>query len=174
MNGIFCVESLWSSDTGSQRTSVAPFLEYIGRSYGVRHTIFDCGTVEELSLRLGKSHKKGYGILYFAGHGRKGKFLLDGGVEVTLEQLAGMMNGHFNGWYIHFASCSVLNVNLKDAKKFKRDTGAARISGYRKDVDWKESGALDLIWLSHLVSGERFDREFFAPLINRLAFITIP
>lgn len=173
MNGIFCVESLWSKDTGSQRTSVAPLLEYIGRSFGVRHTTFDCGTIEELALRLGKSHKSGYKILYLAGHGEKGKIFLDNG-EVTLEQVAEMMNHRFSDWFVHFASCSVLDVSLKRIRKFKRDTGIAKLSGYRKDVDWKESSALDLIWISHLVSGERFEWEAYASMIDRLKFVTIP
>lgn len=172
MKGIFCIESLWSKDSGSQRISVAPLLEYIGRSYGVRHTVFDCGTAEELSLRLKKSRKSGYGILYFAGHGKKGKFMLDSG-EITLEQLAEMMDERFYGWYVHFGSCSVLDISVKEMKNFKHLTGVYKVSGYRKDVDWKESSALDILWISHLVSGEKFDAEAYASTIRRLGFATI-
>lgn len=148
---------------------MAPLLEFIGRSYGVRHTTFDCGTIEELALRLKKSRRAGYGILYFAGHGQSGKFITDNG-EVTLCQISEMMNHRFEGWFVHFGSCSILNVNLKEVKQFKHDTGVRRVSGYRKPVEWSESSAFDVVWLSHLVNEDRLDWELHSKMRKHLGF----
>lgn len=173
MNGIFCLESLWSNETDSRRLSIAPIVEFVGNFWKVKHTRFDCGTPAELELRLRHSRKQGYGILYLAGHGLKGEFWLDK-ETVTMEKLADMMGDRFNGWHVHFGSCLIM-MDTENALWFKNVVGARSVSGYTTEVDWEESSAMDLIWLGHMVNGHKKpSKEFnktYRSLMKHLGFV---
>lgn len=171
-SGIFCLESLWNPDTSSQRSSVRPMVEFIGRQFQVKHTTFDCSTPEELHHRLQHGRKVGYGILYFAMHGNNGILKTNGGL-VTLEDVARTMGDRYYGWFLHFGSCSTLNVKMNELKSLKRHTGVASISGYKKDVDWTDSAVLDLAWLSYLAYGRRTLPPFYNALMSENKFVCI-
>jgi hypothetical protein len=169
--GIFCLESLWSNTaTDSHRLSVAPIVEFVGNFNNVKHTKFDCGTPAELEFRLGHSRKSGYGILYLAGHGLNGEYFLDHD-SVSLEKLAKMMKNRFQGWYIHFGSCLVLNTNEDNIKWFKNITGVWSVSGYKKSIEWVMSSALDLVWLDYMVQGKRKLPKSYLSLIHATEFV---
>lgn len=171
-NGILCLESSWSNDSGSTRTSVSPLIEFIGRMNGVKQTTFTCGTPEELSLRLKKCRRGGYGILYLAGHGEKGEFATET-EYVTLSQIAEMMNHRFEGFAVHFGSCAVMQADYDEVLKFKRSTKVRKVSGYKEYVDWSESSAFEVIWLSRLIDGYRLDNKLHSKLIRHLGFSVV-
>ena len=156
-NGIFCVESLWDNRTDSRRPSVSPLLEYVSRARQAKFTRFDCGTVEELTLRLQNSRKPGYGILYISYHGSNGLIQMEN-ADLTLYQLAEIMGERFKGWMIHFWCCSTLDIPKVKVKEFKKLTKAKRVSGYRKVLYWGDvydTAPLELAWLACMIEGKR-------------------
>ncbi len=171
MNGILCIESIWFHDISSQRETMAPLVEFIAKSNQVPHAYFTVGTVSELQLRLEKNRKAKFNTLYLCGHGNVGKFFLEQ-EEVTLERLAEMMDGRYEGWNVHFGSCLIMKTGLPQLRRFKRKIGASRVSGYTKSVDWVESSAWDLLWLSHLAGGLRGSSQYDG-LLEKVGFRSI-
>ena len=151
--GIFCLERLWFprvETDDNHRSSVSPLLNILGMEYGIRHIRFDCGTIEEFTYRIKRSHKRGFDTLYLAYHGEKGKIKLENGM-LSLEKLSSIFGRRFEGWHIHFAACSALNTDPKKIIRFKRKTGASLITGYTKDVYWINSLSLELGVFSYLI-----------------------
>ena len=156
-NGVFCLEGAWERRL-DDRTSVLPSLELLERVGHIRYIHRDVGTEEELYHYLEKWAQRGYrsySVLYFAFHGVSGGVRVGRGV-VPLSELAGKLEGTASGRVIHFGSCSVMR-DRRAVDEFQRATGAKAIVGYRKDVDWVESAALDLLLLSSLTGPGRID-----------------
>jgi hypothetical protein len=71
-------------------------------------------------------------------------------------------------------------ADRKGAQRFQKSTKAKLVCGYRKQVDWVESGAFDLILLSGLVEDARIDgrvnrlRRKYPDLVKLLGFETYP
>ena len=146
---IACLESLWNSDM-ENRLSVVPILDLVCRINRIKYTYLTCNTREELAYNLGKLGKgRGYRILYLSLHGKPGEIILDGG-RTDLESLAGMMGTRFAGWAVHFGSCSTIAVPLSRIRAFMAATRVAMVSGYRKDVNWVATAALDLMFFDWL------------------------
>ena len=159
---IACLESLWNSDM-ENRLSVVPILDLVGKINRIRYTYLTCNTREELAHNLPKLGKgSGYRILYLSFHGKPGQVLLDG-ATTDLEALAGMMGTAFAGWAVHFGSCSTIDVPLRRIRSFMSATRVAIVLGYRKDVNWVATAALDLMlfdWLQYYGDTRRFWNDF--------------
>jgi len=169
---IACLESLWSSDV-ENRLSVVPILELVSKVNGIRYTYLTCNTREELSYNLGKLGKRrGYRILYLSLHGKPGEIILDGG-RTDLESLADMMGARFAGWAVHFGTCATIDVPPARLRRFMRATKVAMLLGYRTDVNWIASAALDLLlfdWFQYYDDTRRLWRDFrkdYAELIRQ-------
>ena len=146
---IACVESLWDGNIES-RLSVVPLLELASRVDDVRFSYLTCNTEEELKYNLNKlKHRRGYGILYLSFHGRPGELVLDS-ADVEVEKLAQYMADGFANWVVHFGSCATLNIPQARISRFIATTRVSMVVGYRKDVDWIDSAAIDLVLFDRL------------------------
>lgn len=151
-NGVFCLEGEWDPDL-TKRASVLPVLELLERLGEIKQVHRDVATVGELEHYLAKWRQqryKDYRVLYLAAHGDKGSLSLspDNGVEI--DEIADMV-GEIPGRYVYFGSCLTM-FNGKDATRFLEDTGAAGVLGYRREVDWVEGAAFEVILLSWLAN----------------------
>ncbi|MFP5255365.1 MAG: DUF6642 family protein [Acidimicrobiia bacterium] len=179
-NGVFCLEGAWERRL-DDRTSVLPSLELLERIGHIRYIHRVVGTSDELYHYLAKWAQRGYhaySVLYFAFHGVRGGIDVGRGV-VPLSDLAEKLEGSASGRVIHFGACSVMSD--RDAvAEFHRATGAKAVVGYRKEVDWVESAALDLLLLSSLTDSGRIDarinqvRKKAGGLADRLGFESFP
>lgn len=171
--GIFVIESMWTPDKSDTRSSVKPMIDAICSEYiGGKHACWPVLTAVDLEVRLKRGPKRGFGILYFATHGRKGILSLDGG-DITLSELAIMMKSRYEGWTIHFGSCLVMGAPIKELRAFKRNTGAAIVSGYTKEVQWVQSSSLEIAWLSELIEGKNRLPKYCAAMVEGTGFIKI-
>ncbi|MGH7393059.1 MAG: DUF6642 family protein [Candidatus Rokuibacteriota bacterium] len=146
---IACVESLWDGNIES-RLSVVPLLELASRVDDVRFSYLTCNTEEELKYNLDKlKRKRGYGILYLSCHGRPGELVLDQqGIEI--EKLAHYMADGFANWVVHFGSCATINIPQARISRFIASTRVSMVVGYKRDVDWIDSAAIDLVLFDRL------------------------
>jgi hypothetical protein len=146
---IACVESLWDGNIES-RLSVVPLLELASRVDELKFSYLTCNTEEELKFNLGKfKNRRGYGILYLSCHGRPGELVLDQ-APVEIEKLSQYMGEGFANWVVHFGSCATINVPPARISKFIAATAVSMVVGYKTDVDWIDSAAVDLILFDRL------------------------
>jgi hypothetical protein len=139
---IGCLESLWNDST-ENRLNVIPVLDLISKQWSTKFSHLSCNTVAELRYNLDLLRKRNYGVLYLAFHGSPGKIRPHGHI-ISLSDLAGMMGKRFRNWIIHFGSCSTLRY-ASTAEHFVEATGVSIVTGYRRDVDWVESTALEML-----------------------------
>lgn len=155
---IACVESLWDGNIES-RLSVVPLLELASRVDDVKFSYLTCNTEEELKYNLNKLKKRrGYGILYLSCHGRPGELVLDQ-TSVEVEKLSQYMGDGFANWVVHFGSCATINIPHARISRFIASTKVSMAMGYRTDVDWIDSAAVDLLlfdWLQEYRDMHRF------------------
>ena len=179
--GIICLESLWDQDLEShRRLSMAPILDLVSKLNQIKVIYLSCNTEEELRYNLYKIKRRpGYGILYFAFHGSPGEIHLDAG-PIDLEKLASFMGRGFVDWVVHFGTCSTIDTDRGRIAGFLEATGISMLAGYKKDVIWTESAALDLLFLT-LIQNYKNMRSFwkkfrksYAGLISSTGFNVIP
>lgn len=180
IKGIFCLEGAWEKRL-DDKASVIPTLEMLERLELARFVHRDVGTEEELYHYLQKWTQRGYSsyeVLYFAFHGVKGGISVGRGV-VPLHDLAGKLQGKAKGRVVYFGCCDVFR-DTDEVEDFRAATGAKLICGYRKEVDWVESAAFDLLLLESLTDDLRIDarvnrlRARVPDLVERLGFKTSP
>jgi hypothetical protein len=94
-----------------------------------------------------------YPILYFASHGEKFTLCL-GQHDCDLDDLAGILEGKCQNCIIVFASCSTLDTDRRNLKRFLQRTEALAVLGYKNDVDWLKSTAFELLMLSEMQDNE--------------------
>ncbi|MFH1437613.1 MAG: DUF6642 family protein [Pseudomonadota bacterium] len=146
---IVCLESLWNTDI-EQHWSVAPILQMACSINNIKFIHMTCNTKAELRHNLRRiKGRSTYGIVYLAFHGKPGVILLDGD-SVSLESLAMYMEGGFRDRVIHFGSCSTIDVEKARVRRFIEATGVAMVLGHRRDVNWIEGTALDLLIMDRL------------------------
>jgi hypothetical protein len=147
--GIFCLEGLWYDDL-RKRSTVKPILDLLELNSEIPYIHSDCATKTELEFYLEKWKNREYNyypILYLAFHG------LENGLQIedklfSLEDMSKQLAGKCKNRVIIFASCSTINTELKNLKKFMRKTEALAICGYRKVVPWITSTAFELMLLA--------------------------
>lgn len=148
---IACLESLWNQNI-ENRLSVVPILEIVSKINEVKFTFLTCNTKEELKYNLNKLKRKPrYGILYLAFHGTPGEIVLDES-PVDIETLTVFMGKGFTNWIVHFGSCETIDVERQRISNFIAITGISMVVGYKRDVDWIHSAAVDLLLLDWLHS----------------------
>lgn len=160
-SGIFCLEGEWSSDLRDRR-SVKPILTLLEQLNIADSVHRDVATRDELEHYIGKWQQKrydGYRVLYLAMHGDPGTVYL-GRDELSLDELEQILAGSCKGKVIYFGSCLTLKGNNDRLQRFARATGARAVVGYRREVDWLESAAFEVLLLDRLVMGIRSDAVF--------------
>ena len=150
--GVACFEC-WSNDLGATE-SVSGLLRLLGDVYGVPSVHRDAATWPELSYYLDSwlHFRRNASVGYFAFHGTDGGFQL-AGQYVTLDEFGEKLRGSCAGRTLLFTSCSTL-ADREEALNLQWMTGAAAVCGYRKDVDWGESLALEVLLLPSLVRSD--------------------
>ena len=145
---ILCLESNWNSRRPSNQ-SVVSTLETLSGIHRDTMIHLWCNTTDALTYSLrDMTYGFSIGTLYLSFHGLADCILLADGTRIHLSGLADMMGSRFRGWNIHFGSCKTMkSPNLNS---FKKDTGAAVLSGYTTSVDWVQSMAFDLLLLHEM------------------------
>ena len=178
---IICLESLWDQDLEShRRLSMGPILDLVSKLNDVKVIYMSCNTKEELRYNLLKiKRRSGYGILYFAFHGSPGEVQLDEG-PLDLETMATFMGRGFVNWVVHFGTCSTIDTERGRIESFLEATRISMLAGYKKDVVWTDSAALDLLFLTWLqryknmrALWKKFKRTY-SGLISSTGFNVIP
>lgn len=153
--GIFCLEGDWWGVR--DKTSIEPLLRLLETmgDYKVPYFHHDVATHDELDFYLNKWRGKSFAshpILYLAFHGEPGGIAVGEGRNNTLalDDLAQRLEGACKRRVIHFGSCSTLDVHGNELNSFLRRTGACAVLGYRAEVYWPKSAALDLLVLAYL------------------------
>ncbi|PRY52234.1 hypothetical protein BCF74_13413 [Knoellia remsis] len=152
-NGVFCLEGEWSADLRS-RDSVLPMLELLERLAQIKFIHRDVATVTEVQryLRIWKQKRySDYRVLYLAAHGDKGSITWSSRNRSGLDELAIALRDTAADRYIYFGSCLTL-FNSDEVMRFARATGARGVLGYRREVNWLESAAFDILLLPEIAN----------------------
>ena len=155
---MFAFEGDWHQNLRNM-SSMRPTLETLRDIFGADGLEFShrrIGTADELEYYVDKwlSEEPGesyddYRVGYFAFHGGQG-LISPGGGDVSLDDLAGWINGRAQGRTLYFASCSTLDLETETIKDFLRSTGARAVVGSTKSVFNLELAAFDLLLLDSL------------------------
>lgn len=134
-----------------------------------------------------------YDIIYMSFHGEPGCIYFEGETKdktkkdsqeevgvITLKQLGDLYKGFFEEKIVHFSSCSTM-CDEYAVRRFKRQTKAKRVSGYKSDVDPIDSLIMDMAYFEHLqhFSIDTLKRpssifqQHYASLINYLQFVIV-
>lgn len=159
MHNIICFETEWlyNSHKGNQfKLETKSLLDCLSNFYNCniihRHILLK----ENLQYYLDyftKDKRKfsKYDIVYFACHGRSHTISLEGkDDDIDLIELANMNKDFFANKIVHFSSCQTL-ANNKVALKFKQQTGAKLVTGYKSSVDAMRSAIADLAYFNELM-----------------------
>lgn len=150
---VYCVEGHWHEvDDPLAEPSVEPLLQMLQRRGLWKYVRRNAATISELFYWMNNEWNScAYGsILYFATHGGEGYIGL--GSERHLSQLTSI---------VHFSGCSTLACGEERIRAFMKDSGAAAVSGYCKNVGWTSrswppAALCDLMLLS-VIRDERID-----------------
>ena len=175
---IACIEGRWERDL-TKSNSVATGLELLERNRIVPKQCYKSSHSKNSTLdfltEFTQKRYASYSILYLSFHGEPG--VIGFGKEaVTLEELEEKLIGRLPGKILHFGSCQTLNVNKRLITKFLRNTNAAAISGFTKDVPFLESTLLDLLYFERCqqrlkMSEVAFDmKNNYSQLCRKLGF----
>ena len=66
---------------------------------------------------------------------------------MTLSEIADVLEGELGGCAVHFGSCSTMRTKRANIDDFMNRTKADLVSGYRKQVDFIEATAGEMVWL---------------------------
>ncbi|MEN6625411.1 MAG: hypothetical protein ABFD69_04185 [Candidatus Sumerlaeia bacterium] len=69
---------------------------------------------------------------------------------------------------IYFGSCSTMQANLKELRKFMANTNIIGIMGFSEEVDWFKSTAFDLLLLRELQDRPRLTARSLTVLHEKL------
>lgn len=148
---IYCLEGNWNKNPKSHQ-SVKPMLELLRTFSGVKYIYHKCNTKEEFFYRLQQFTKgtyKNYSVLYLAFHGRTNRIIVENQF-IRLKDISMALEGELADKIVHFGSCSTLRTSEKNIQNFITTTNCRFISGYRKDVDYIDACAFELLYLDLL------------------------
>jgi alkylhydroperoxidase family enzyme len=183
-NGVLCLEASYGAL--DDRSSVLPMLELLERLRVLKFIHKDVGTDAEmehyLRLWLEDDSVRDYYVLYLAAHGSpEGLQVSEQGTPFSLARLAAALEGGCEGCVIHVGSCSVMRQPREALDRFLATTGAQVISGYDSDIDWRQSAALDILYLGALAESTCLDEAYrkmradeLSSLVTHLGFTHHP
>jgi len=156
-SGIFSLEGDWEEDL-QDPTSVWPLLQLLKDVEGIPYVHRQVATREQLSYYVDRWQQyPNHPILYLAFHGVEGYIDLtresSDDSYVSLDALAAVLEDRCAGRLVHFSSCHTLQVRREELQVFMARTKALAVCGYLRKVDFVESSALELLWLTELQKG---------------------
>ncbi|GAB3083996.1 DUF6642 family protein [Pedococcus soli] len=167
-NGVFCLEGEWNADL-RKRATVLPVLELLERLGEIKAIHRDVATLPELEHYLkawGQPRYRDFYVLYLSTHGDKGLLQWSRGNQTSLEELAALLGDSAKGCYVYLGSCLTL-FNEREARAFVETTGVEALVGYRKEVDWLEGAALEVILVAWLANHYGRPSTLFKQLMKR-------
>ena len=161
---IYCLEGVWrydddDEDLRSRDSTVQPLLQFLEANeyWDCRHR--DVATRGELIYYLDNEWWRctDGSILYLCTHGSPGSISLSDLQSIDFEELAVKLAGACGDCHVHFGGCAVLDIDRSELESFKNATGAAVVSGFKKDnigwTDLKLPGVLAELMLFSALSG---------------------
>ncbi len=149
-NGILCLEGDWELGLKRER-SVVPVLELVKSQWHVPFIHRTASTRDEFRLVVGewlKAKYKNYPILYLGFHGLPGCLQI-GADNVPITDLFEFAEKG-TGRIIHFGSCETLSAHKSVLDQFLKMSRFVGICGFKHEVDWLKSCALEILVLDEL------------------------
>ncbi len=148
---VLALETYWHEDPADTRSTTAIFdlLKQNCEGVVVHHRFFSAK--EDLAWYLDNVWRDGqYDVLYVASHGEAGK-LVDGWNElISRPWLQKRLRGSCGDRVLYLSACDSMKGKAADRNRLREAAGAAALVGYRKQVDWLEGAAMDLLALAAL------------------------
>jgi len=151
-NGILCVEGDWDEGL-RRRRSLTPVLDLLKSQWNIPYIHRTASTRDEFHRVMTewlKSKYQSFPILYLGVHGAPGAIHI-GSDKVPLRDLHEFA-GKGRGRIIHFGSCETLSAPHKELSHFLSRTRFTAICGFKTEVDWLHSSALEILILDLLSS----------------------
>ena len=148
---IYCLEGNWRTNPRCKQ-SVRPMLDILRNAAGIKYIYRKCNTREEVFEYLRQYtfvRYRNYTILYIAFHGRPNKIQI-GRDLVTLREITDVLEGHLAHRIVYFGSCSTMRTKRANIDDFLHRTKADILAGYRKDVDFIQATAWEMVWLYNI------------------------
>lgn len=163
--GIYCLEGFWFGS--KDKTSVYPVLDLLNNARGIKRSYHRCATKAEVICMLERwgqrSFQKDYPIIYFAAHGKENMLDFGGKAQISLDEIADILEGKCDRAIFYFGSCETMNMRSTYIKKFLARTNGLAAIGYKNEVDWMRATCLEILILDHLQ-----DVEFYSKYIDKL------
>lgn len=175
---IFCIEENWTHDL-KDKASIRTALDFLEHNAEIKPIRKDCSTIDQFKDLVETSLQKRYkqhSIIYLAFHGSPGCLHIGKRKKLDFSTIAELLDGRAADKIIHFGSCSTLNLDGWELRRFWKDTGALAISGYTKDIDFIESSVLDILYFRKCQEYrkvpliERDMKEYYGRLMRELGF----
>lgn len=151
-NGILCLEGDWDEGLRRRRT-VAPVLDLLRSQWNIPYIHRTASTRDEFGRVIKewvKSKYQSFPILYLGVHGAPGAIHI-GNDKVPLRDLH-EFTGKGRDRIIHFGSCETLQATNRELAHFLSRTQFTAICGFKNEVDWLHSCALEILILDLLSS----------------------
>ncbi len=149
-NGVLCLEGDWEEGLARNR-SLIPVLQLIKSQSNIPFIHRTASTRDEFRRVIEEWAKAKYSkfpILYLGFHGAPGALKI--GKEIIsigdLHEFAGKGKNRV----IHFGACETLKVPPTVLNQFMKSTRFTAICGFRTEVDWLHSCALEILVLEEL------------------------
>lgn len=156
--GVFCLEGDWWEDLRCPST-VEPVFDLVRQIYPRGRFSYihrGVGTREEFDRYMKIWSQQRYAdhpIVYLAFHGNPRSIVLNGQKRtrgLTLDDVANTVKGRCQGRIVHFGACDTLACDRRHLKRFLKTTGALAVSGYCETIDWSDSAAFEVLYLTAL------------------------
>jgi hypothetical protein len=189
---IICFDTEWLYNDHKKDEKFNLNCEYILKTlrdlYGIDYIYRRVLTRDNLKLYMeqfkGKRFKNKYQLIYISSHGWNHSISMEGESKkestIDLEELAKISPNFFEDRIVHFSSCRTMK-NTAAVCKFKEETKALLISGYKNSVDAMDSLVFDMAYFNALqnytlqtVAKEtsKFQQRY-ASLIDHLQFCIV-
>lgn len=170
-NGILCLEGDWEEGLKRER-SVVPVLQLIQGQWDVPFIHRTASTRDEFRNVVQewlKAKYSNYPILYLGFHGLPG-ILQIGNENIPIVDLYEFAD-RGTGRLIHFGACETLNAPRALLNHFLKMTRFTAICGFKHEVDWLHTCALEILILDELSKREISARNMkvFKSAIKKVA-----
>lgn len=170
-NGILCLEGDWEEGL-RRRKSLLPVLQLIQSQWAIPFIHRTASTRDEFRSIIHewlKAKYNQYPILYLGFHGHPGALQIQH-EAIPICDLAEFA-GKGRSRIVHFGSCETLSAPRAYLNRFLKMTQFVAICGFRHEVDWLRSCALEILILDELSRRKISPRniEVFRVQINQTA-----
>lgn len=149
-NGVLCLEGDWEDGLARER-SLVPVLQLIKSQCNIPFIHRAASTRDEFRRVIdewAKAKYNRYPILYLGFHGAPGALSI-GNEDISIGDLHEFADKGHNR-VIHFGACETLRLPPSVLNRFLKTTRFTAICGFRTEVDWLHSCALEILVLDEL------------------------